>query len=295
MSDLNTSDTATWQITLTVPKALAPGAEAVLQGLGGAMVTSHEGEVRQIDLYLEREQAPDGAVLAALLSDSLGTTVDAPAVSRVVARDWVAESQRHFPMLDFGRFLVYGSHHARPRAYGRLPLLIDAGRAFGTGHHDSTALALLLLERLQPRTRRPSLLDLGCGSGILSLAALRLWPDASVLAADIDPQSVTVARDNRRINRIAGDFQAVVSNGLRHVAVQRAAPYDLILANILTRPLLAMAPQIASALAPGGHLILAGFLEGDRVRLEARYRALGLALVARQRRSEWSALLLRKR
>lgn len=289
------SDLTTWQITLTVPQALAPGAEAVLEGLGGAMVTSHEGESRQIDLYVEREEAPDGAALTALLRESLGAEVDAPAVSRVVERDWVAESQSHFPVLEFGRFLVYGSHHARPRAYGRLPLLIDAGRAFGTGHHDSTALALLLLEGLQPRYRQPNLLDLGCGSGILALAALRLWPGASVLAADIDPQSVAVAQENRRINRIAGDFRAVVSNGLRQADLQGAAPYDLILANILTRPLLMMAQEIARALAPGGHLILAGFLEGDRVRLEARYRALGLALVARQGRGGWSALLLRKR
>ena len=289
------SDLTTWQITLTVPQALAPGAEAVLEGLGGAMVTSHEGESRQIDLYVEREEAPDGAALTALLRESLGAEVDAPAVSRVIERDWVAESQSHFPLLEFGRFLVYGSHHARPRAYGRLPLLIDAGRAFGTGHHDSTALALLLLERLQPRYRQPNLLDLGCGSGILALAALRLWPGAAVLAADIDPQSVAVAQENRRINRIAGDFRAVVSNGLRQADLQGAAPYDLILANILTRPLLMMAQEIARALAPGGHLILAGFLEGDRVRLEARYRALGLALVARQGRGGWSALLLRKR
>lgn len=289
------SDLTTWQITLTVPQALAPGVEAVLEGLGGAMVTSHEGESRQIDLYVEREEAPDGAALTALLHESLGAEVDAPAVWRVVERDWVAESQSHFPMLEFGRFLVYGSHHARPRAYGRLPLLIDAGRAFGTGHHDSTALALLLLERLQPRYRQPNLLDLGCGSGILALAALRLWPGASVLAADIDPQSVAVAQENRRINRIAGDFRAVASNGLRQADLRGAAPYDLILANILTRPLLMMAPEIARALAPGGHLILAGFLEGDRVKLEARYRALGLALVARQGRGGWSALLLRKR
>ena len=289
------SDLTTWQITLTVPQALAPGVEAVLEGLGGAMVTSHEGESRQIDLYVEREEAPDGAALTALLHESLGAEVDAPAVSRVIERDWVAESQSHFPVLEFGRFLVYGSHHARPRAYGRLPLLIDAGRAFGTGHHDSTALALLLLERLQPRYRQPNLLDLGCGSGILALAALRLWPGASVLAADIDPQSVAVAQENRRINRIAGDFRGVASNGLRQADLRGAAPYDLILANILTRPLLMMAPEIARALAPGGHLILAGFLEGDRVRLEARYRALGLALVARQSRGGWSALLLRKR
>jgi len=289
------SDLTTWQITLTVPQALAPGVEAVLEGLGGAMVTSHEGESRQIDLYVEREEAPDGAALTALLRESLGAEVDAPAVSRVVERDWVAESQSHFPMLEFGRFLVYGSHHARPRAYGRLPLLIDAGRAFGTGHHDSTALALLLLERLQPRYRQPNLLDLGCGSGILALAALRLWPGAAVLAADIDPQSVAVAQENRRINRIVGDFRAVTSNGLRQVDLLGAAPYDLILANILTRPLLMMAPEIARALAPGGHLILAGFLDEDRVRLEARYRALGLALVARQSRGGWSALLLRKR
>ena len=289
------SDLTTWQITLTVPQALAPGVEAVLEGLGGAMVTSHEGESRQIDLYVEREEAPDGAALTALLHESLGAEVDAPAVWRVVERDWVAESQSHFPMLEFGRFLVYGSHHARPRAYGRLPLLIDAGRAFGTGHHDSTALALLLLERLQPRYRQPNLLDLGCGSGILALAALRLWPGASVLAADIDPQSVAVAQENRRINRIAGDFRAVASNGLRQADLRGAAPYDLILANILTRPLLMMAPEIARALAPGGHLILAGFLEGDRVKLEARYRALGLALVAWQGRGGWSALLLRKR
>ncbi len=289
------NDPKTWQITLTVPKALAPGAEAVLEGLGGALVTSHEGETRQIDLYLSQDREPDADALAALLSDSLGVPVDAPRVAPVVARDWVAESQRHFPILSFGRFLVYGSHHAKPHAYGRLPLLIDAGRAFGTGHHDSTALALLLLERLQPRYRKPSVLDLGCGSGILSLAALRLWPGAAVVAADIDAQSVAVARINRLVNRIGGAFNAVVSDGLRATAVRAGMPYDVVLANILTRPLLTMARHIAKAVSPGGHLILAGFLEGDRVRLEARYRALGFASVTRRRRGGWTALLLRKR
>ncbi len=289
------SDPPTWQITLTVPKALAPGAEAVLEGLGGALVTSHEGETRQIDLYLGQDEEPDAAALAGLLTESLGAPVEPPRVIPVVARDWVAESQRHFPILSFGRFLVYGSHHAKPQAYGRLPLMIDAGRAFGTGHHDSTALAVLLLERLRPRYRQPKALDLGCGSGILSLAALRLWPGDSVIAADIDAQSVAVARFNRRVNRLGGDFNAVVSDGLRAAVVRAGAPYDLLLANILTRPLLIMARDNAKAVASGGHLILAGFLEADRARLEARYRPLGFALVARQRRGGWTALLLSKR
>lgn len=214
------------------------------------------------------------------------------AVERVAPRDWVAESQARLPVLNVGRFFIHGSHHKGPIPKRRLALEIDAGLAFGTGRHETTRACLELIDRLASKPpARP--LDLGCGTGILALAMARLW-GVKVLAADNDPQAVAVAKENAALNGLAAQVRAVRSEGYRAAALRRAAPFDLIVANILANPLIEMAPDLARHLAPGGRAILSGLLTTQEREVLSAHRALGLRCEARIRRGDWSALLLRK-
>ena len=176
------------------------------------------------------------------------------------AVDWVAESQKARPPVRAGRFYVFGSHVAGPAPAGTIPIRIDANVAFGTGHHESTEGCLLALDALA-RTRRPVRpLDLGCGTGILAIAMAKLWP-GPVMACDLDEDALRVTRDNAALNGVGSQIRAVRSDGLRGPRVARGGPYDLIVANILSEPLRRMAGDLVGALAPGGTVVLAGFLE----------------------------------
>jgi ribosomal protein L11 methyltransferase len=239
--------------------------------------------------------APEPARLAAALRD---TATGGPApphhVAPLPAVDWLAENRRDFPPLALGRFFIHGSHFQGRVPAGRFGLLIDAATAFGSGEHDTTRLCLAALERLQRRRRIAKPLDLGCGSGILSLAAGLLWR-VPVLGSDLDPESVRVARDNARLNRLAGLVRIVQGDGYRAPAIRRRAPFDLIVANILARPLCRLAPALARHLAPGGVAILSGLLIEQETQVLAAHRNQGLALIGRLRSPAWAALMLRRR
>jgi ribosomal protein L11 methyltransferase len=209
--------------------------------------------------------------------------------------DWVAESQAGLPAVRAGRVWVYGSHVAEPPPPGTIPLLIEANVAFGTGRHETTRLCLEALQEIAKRRTPRRILDLGCGSGLLALAAARLWPAADVTASDTDAPSIRVARENARLNRFApGRIAFDVGAGYAAPAVREAAPYDLVVANILAGPLNAMATRTARALAPGGLAVLSGLLTVQERSVLARHRAAGLSLAARRRMGEWSALVLEK-
>ncbi|MGH6949167.1 MAG: 50S ribosomal protein L11 methyltransferase, partial [Kiloniellales bacterium] len=209
------------------------------------------------------------------------------------ARDWVAESQAALPAERIGRFHLYGAHNSAALPAGCLALRVEAAMAFGTGRHGSTAGCLTALTLLAKKRAHRRVLDLGCGTAVLAMAAAKLWPCA-VLAVDNDPGSVLVARENLRANGLAAQIRVLYGDGLKPTAVRRAAPYDLILANILAGPLLAMARDLARCAAPGGSVILAGLLRRQERSLVARYRAAGLALVGTLRFGEWSTLILRR-
>jgi ribosomal protein L11 methyltransferase len=212
-------------------------------------------------------------------------------------RDWLAENQLAFPPLRIGRFFVYGSHYrGEVPDRGEIPagavgILLDAATAFGTGEHPSTRGCLMALEGLARRhiIRRP--LDIGTGTGILAIAAAKLLHRA-VSASDIDPGSVMVARHNASRNRVAGLVRVGHAAGYRGVAPRRSR-YDLILANILARPLAEMAADLAGHLAPGGHAVLSGLLRGQEPIVLAPHRSLGLALEQRIVIDGWSTLVLR--
>ncbi len=229
----------------------------------------------------------------ALASAAAGTAAPALHAAPVEAEGWLARTAESFPEQPIGRrFLVRPTHLPDPRTHGRIVLRLDAGLAFGSGEHASTRGCLLALERIAHRRPR-RILDLGTGSGILALAAAKLLR-RPVLATDIEPWSVRVAAENARLNAEQRLVSARLADGWRHRAV-RAGRYDLVFANILARPLCAMARDLAARLAPGGTAILAGLLGTQARMVLAAHRRRGLLLEARHDVGPWTTLVLRRR
>lgn len=212
----------------------------------------------------------------------------------VPAQDWVTKSQRDLAPVRAGRYLVHGSHD-RQKARGKAGAIeIDAGRAFGTAHHATTRGCLLAIEALTNRRRFAGALDLGCGSGVLAIAAAKAGV-RRVLATDIDPIAVKVARGNCRLNGAAPFVTLQTAAGLAHQTIARRAPFDLIVANILAKPLLTLAEPIRRACVSGGCVVLSGLLDRQAREVLGRYRAAGFVLVRRISLDGWATLLLRRR
>lgn len=206
--------------------------------------------------------------------------------------NWVAMSLETLQPVRAGRFLVHGSHDRGLAKGAEVALEIDAQMAFGTGHHATTRGCLLALDRLLSRRRYRRVLDLGTGTGVLAFAIARVQRSA-VLATDIDPVSVTITAENARINRVAPWIEAVTAPGLVHPRVRARAPFDLVVANILARPLMSLAPAIRASLAPGAHVVLSGLRVEDGPKVLGAYRLQGLQLQEALREGDWLALTLR--
>ncbi|MGV6847085.1 MAG: 50S ribosomal protein L11 methyltransferase [Marinibacterium sp.] len=216
-------------------------------------------------------------------------------VSEVPDIDWVAKVRRDLAPVTAGRFFVYGSHDADKVPVGAEPLLIEAAMAFGTGHHGTTQGCLEALESLATAgVMAANVADIGCGTAVLAMAAARVWPDAAVLASDIDPVAVEVAQANLRANDLAGRVTCIKAEGLDHANIAAAAPFDLIFANILKGPLLALAPAISTALLPGGHLILSGILQEQANEVATEYSRFGINSADRRDIGDWTTLILRR-
>lgn len=208
--------------------------------------------------------------------------------------DWVTQVQKDFPPFALGRFYVYGSHAKDTVPPNHHPLLIDAVAAFGTGEHATTAGCLLALEEVKrKRAHVEGVLDVGCGTVILGIGAARLWKDAHIEACDNDPMAVKVSRVNLRANQIQSRAKAWVSDGYKYRPIQKLPPQEVVVANILARPLMKMAKDAARKLADDGVLILSGLLNEQENMVLAAHRARGLRLVKRIRRGKWSILVLK--
>ena len=213
------------------------------------------------------------------------------AEERLPERDWLAENRRDFPPQHIGRFFIHGSHWRGPAPASAIAVEIDAATAFGTGEHPSTRGCLLALDELARRRRFRRPLDIGTGSGILAIAAAKRL-NRPVIAGDIDPEAVRVARHHARRNGLARTARFLRAAGYRSHALRRHK-YDLILANILARPLALMARDLKRAIAPGGIAVLAGLLRRQEPLVLSAHRAQRLALVRRLVIEGWSTLVLR--
>lgn len=225
------------------------------------------------------------------LIDSLALSQPALAVTAIDDRDWVSESLKELPAITAGRFHIAGTHtlaEARPCA---IRLQIDAGQAFGTGHHETTTGCLLALDQLARQRAFSSILDLGCGTGILAMAAAKLW-HRRVLASDIDPVAIQVTRQNAQLNGLAALTSPIVATGFRATALTRNAPYDLIIANILARPLMSLAYPLSRHLARDGIAVLSGLLTSQVPAILAAYRMQGIFLQRRIYLGDWCTLIL---
>jgi ribosomal protein L11 methyltransferase len=229
---------------------------------------------------------PDGD----LLSRIVGKAVH---VQLLPDADWIKLSQEGLPPVRAGRFFVYGAHDAGKVPHGVIPMKIEAGQAFGTGHHETTALCLSVLSALAKLRRYDNVLDIGCGTGLLAIGAAKLWREP-VTASDIDPIAIEVTRENAVANGVGPLVQSVVADGPMHPILRTLAPYDLILANILAGPLTRLAPSVSHIVAKGGTLVLSGLLHWQENLVLSYYRPHGLKLVDTRRDGSWSALVLEK-
>ena len=269
-------------------EALAEDIEDALTPLGVGVFEIEDGSgLWEVGAYFDA--APDEVALA-LLAAAHGARDFA--VSDLPEIDWVAHVRRELAPVEAGRFFVHGSHDADRVPADRVALLIEAAMAFGTGHHGTTQGCLRALDRLADGWTPAAVADIGAGTAVLAMAAARVWPQARVVASDIDPVAVDVARANLAVNGMEGRVDYVVAAGFD--APELAGPFDLIFANILMGPLVALAPAMAAHLAPGGRAILSGLLSTQADTVLAAHTARGLVLEAREDLGEWATLVLRR-
>lgn len=287
--------TGLWRVVVTV-----------LDAAGAAAATDAFGELGAVSAFEEKAggawrveglsaEAPDrGAIVARLALAWLGLAgaPPEPRWDRLPPTDWLGLNQAGFPPIAVGRYFIHGSHHQGQVPPGRIGLLIDAATAFGTGEHATTRGCLLALGAVAGAGGKPHrILDMGTGTGVLAFAAAKTW-HRRVQARDIDPEAVRVARHNARRNGVAELVTVRHSAGYRERLLAHAAPYDLVLANILARPLKHMACDLARVLAPGGVAILSGLLVWQERDVLAAHRLMGLRLRQQIVIDGWSTLVV---
>ena len=281
------------QIIARGPRAAAESAAAtldadpVLEGATYSILEEDEDhDVWRIDAFPTTSEETDA--LKARLAAQPGLVVT---VEPLADADWLAMSLSGLPPVRAGRFFVYGAHDRGQVPPNAVALRIEAGAAFGTGHHGTTVGCLQAWNDLIKARRFGKVLDVGAGTGVLAIAAARTGARLA-RGTDIDAPSVRIARENAELNGARAEF--VHASGLGHQRVRSAAPYDLVFANILAPPLVALAQDIRGALRPGGVAILSGLLRTQERRVLAAYRSRGFRLLRRIHRDAWATLVLQR-
>lgn len=235
----------------------------------------------------------DGALFEEAASVLAAADMQAASIARetIPKIDWVSETQKALPPVRAGRFIVHGSHDSE-RIVSQNAIEIDAGRAFGTAHHGTTRGCLIAIDRLGSLIAPTAILDLGTGSGVLAIAAAKAFSHRpSIVAVDVDPIAIEVARDNCRKNGASG-VRLFVGDGSKPSRAYDARPFDVMTANILAKPLLKLAPRLRALTCIGGVLILSGLLSGQAQEILGRYRSVGFRLVSRLDLEGWATLTL---
>jgi len=297
----------TWKITLLAPRAVIETAllahEEALDWdadmvLSGSEIAEDRPEDWRLEAWLPRKPSrADQTAIMALFANGAPEM----AIERLPEVDWVTQSQQGLTPIRAGRFHVHTPDYPPLSEPGVTDFTIPASQAFGTGHHETTAGCLAMLGAMKRRgVVVRNLADIGTGTGLLAFAALDLWPRALATASDIDPVCLDVVADNAARNGVAmgargGEVTMLAAAGMDHPLIDARGPYDLVIANILAGPLIALAPHFARALVPGGHLLLSGLLEAQEKQVRAACRRAGLRLAERMVNGDWSVLWLRKR
>jgi ribosomal protein L11 methyltransferase len=285
-----------WRLMVRVPILSRERFAAALESFADA-VTFTEPDKSGLALIEAIANSPPnpGMVRAslALIAASAGIVEPELAIEKLPKRDWLADSKRAFAPFRIGRFSIHGSDFRGKPPAGCIGLAIDAGMAFGTGRHESTQGCLVAFQILARSRSFAQVLDLGCGCGTLSIAAAKLWR-ANVLACEIDPQAIPIAREAVHQNGLSNRVRVALADGPRRREPMRRGHFDLIAANILAPPLMGLSRDLKRALAPGGIIVLSGFLRPEAVMVERRYRALGIHLMNRIDLGGWRTLVLRR-
>jgi len=283
-----------WSIAFQTGPAEVPFLEACLEPICvsvSAFDPEDNGSWRTEGITTDE---PDRALLKSALNAAFPDgDAPTPVIDLIPPRDWVKENVFEFPPLSVGRFFIHGSHYDGPVPGGVIPLLLDAGTAFGSGEHGSTAGCLTCIGDLARRFTPARVLDMGCGSGILGIAAAALW-NVPVVATDIDDEATRVTAMNADRNGVGHLVTAVAAPGYRAPVVRAAAPYDLIVENILARPIRRLSRDLAQHLAPGGYAVLSGLVVRDAPLVITAHRRQGMRLVRHVTINGWRTLVLRK-
>lgn len=296
-----------WKLTLPCTRAEAEALEGDVAAFAmldspPTLMTSEavedDPDQWQLDAYFEGK--PNTALVKLIQTLVPSARGKKPGLEKLAVQDWVTISQQGLEPVIAGRFFVRNTpDDAVPP--GRKDFLIGAGRAFGTGQHETTSGCLTMLDRTRRLGHRfGNVADIGTGTGLLAFAAMHLWPQAYCTASDIDPVSVEVTAENAQANNVPlglgmGQLTLFTAAGVDHGGIARRAPYDLVIANILAGPLIELAPSLSAAIEEGGTLILAGLLDSQADRVLAAYRSQGMRLADRIDTGQWPTLRLRKR
>jgi ribosomal protein L11 methyltransferase len=259
---------------------------------GQAAIAAFEAPDGRWDIVMHFAEAPDETSIRELVRLAAGGDVAQATFDTVEAKDWVKATLEELVPVRAGRFIVHGQHDRARVPPNKLGIEIEAALAFGTGHHGTTRGCLLLLDDVLKARRPARVLDLGTGSGVLAIAAAKALRH-QLLASDIDPLAVRVARENARLNGTGDLVETIAAVGFSAPDFARHGPFDLILANILANPLRQMATPMAAHLAPSGLVILSGLLPHQAQGVIAAYRARGLVLERHLQVEGWSSLLMR--
>ena len=274
---------------ITARRLLDALSEAFATG-EAAVAAFEEAGAWTVEIYFE--QPPDEGAVRTLIGDLAGDgSGERLTFAAVATRDWVAQSLAGLAPVAAGRFVIHGAHDRHRIPPNRIGVEIEAALAFGTGHHGTTQGCLMALDRILDRRRPRRILDIGCGTGVLAIAAARATR-RSVAAGDIDPVSVRVARHNARLNRVDTLVKIIQANGLCDRRMRAGAPFDLVFANILLGPLKRLANPIRRVAAPGSRVVLSGLLTNQANAALAAYRVLGLVLERRILLDGWITLVL---
>ncbi len=246
-----------------------------------------------LEVLFERENLIQVSQFISKLNEAFKIAITDPEIVDLEQRDWLRENQESFPPLEIGQFYIYGSHIQDPTPGQLLPLIIEAATAFGSGNHGSTRGCLLALSQLKSADYTPnSILDMGCGSGVLAMAAAKLWPDSEITASDIDPECVRVTIENCELNDVA-HVDVLSSNGFQNDVILSRNPFNLIIANILATVLCDIVADIKNALSKDGTVILSGILDTQKDMVTETYANHGLILSNVIPVDEWVTLIMK--